>query len=75
MTIIRFCDINNHVCAISPPSLISSVLLFRASSYVSNKFLFVFGFKDSVTLRRILPQNYEEAETLVNASKWIASYS
>ncbi|CAM9123813.1 unnamed protein product, partial [Ectocarpus fasciculatus] len=46
----------------------------RASSYVSNKFKFVFGFKDSgVTLRRILPQNYEEAETLICASRWTAS--
>lgn len=53
---------------------ITHVGIFRASSYVSNKFKFVFGFKDSgVTLRRILPQNYEEAETLICASRWTAS--
>lgn len=41
----------------------------KASSFLSNKFNFVFGFEDTVTLRRLLPTTYEEAATLVNASK------
>lgn len=38
----------------------------KASSFVSNTFNFEFGFKDSVTLRRVLPSTYEDAALLVS---------
>ena len=45
----------------------------RASSFVSNTFNFVFCFKESVSLRRVLPSTIEEATCLVDASKWTMS--
>ena len=41
----------------------------KAASFVSNSFLFEFGFRENVTLRKVLPSNYEEAATLYSASK------
>jgi hypothetical protein len=38
---------------------------YRASSFVSNTFNFVFRFEDTVSLRRVLPSTHEEAVTLV----------
>lgn len=38
----------------------------KASSFVSNTFNFTFGFQQSVSLRRVLPSNLEEATLLVS---------
>ena len=44
-----------------------SVCAYRAASFVSNTFHFVFGFPPSapVSLRKVLPVTAEEAHTLV----------
>lgn len=38
---------------------------------MSNHFTFIFGFRDNVTLRRILPETFAEAQALVQASQWV----
>jgi acyl-coenzyme A thioesterase 9 len=41
----------------------------QASSFVSNTFVFVFGFSRSIALRKVLPVTTEEAIALINGSK------
>eukprot|EP01039_Chlorochromonas_danica_P003490 gene3490-3823_t len=43
----------------------------RASSFVSNSFMFTFGFGHNVALRKVLPVTSEEAKTLVQGAKVI----
>jgi acyl-coenzyme A thioesterase 9 len=42
----------------------------KAVSYISNTFHFIYGFDSNITLRRVVPGNYEEARLLVKASQW-----
>jgi acyl-coenzyme A thioesterase 9 len=42
----------------------------KAVSYISNTFHFIYGFDSNITLRRVVPSNYEEARLLVKASQW-----
>eukprot|EP01039_Chlorochromonas_danica_P009558 gene9558-10565_t len=43
----------------------------RASSFVSNSFVFTFGFGKNVTLRKVLPVTFEEAKALIQGAKAI----
>ena len=42
----------------------------KAVSYISNTFHLIYGFDSNITLRRVVPSNYEEARLLVKASQW-----
>lgn len=42
----------------------------KAVSYISNTFHFIYGFDSNITLRRVVPSNFEEARLLVEASQW-----
>mmetsp|Transcript_20723 Transcript_20723/g.34875 ORF Transcript_20723/g.34875 Transcript_20723/m.34875 type:complete len:466 (+) Transcript_20723:1755-3152(+) len=42
----------------------------KAVSYISNTFHFIYGFDSNITLRRVVPSNFEEARLLVKASQW-----
>ena len=45
----------------------------KAISYISNTFHLIFGFGSNITLRRVVPSNFEEAALLVKAAQWHTS--